>query len=160
MNRTRKSICTQKDKEEDIWFHGTVFLSVWQSNQTHVGFIYMSTWYAGFKAEKTKYINTNIYYPFLWIFKPYFDSISKTSKSCAKAWQKAWNMRRCLLYRWPEMFYSSFHCLKHPKRFLTPHIITLDVLWVVKTFFCDYMAMKYVLLRNILAFRRCVSDHS
>lgn len=73
-----------KDKEEDIWFHGTVFLSVWQSNQTHVGFIYMSTWYASFKAEKTKYINTNMYYPFLWIFKPYFDSSSTLRKVVQK----------------------------------------------------------------------------
>lgn len=57
-----------KDKEEDIWFHGTVFLSVWQSNQTHVGFIYMSTWYASFKAQKTKYIHTKytiLFYGFL-----------------------------------------------------------------------------------------------
>lgn len=32
--------------------------------------------------------------------------------------------------------------------FNSTYIITLDVLWVVKSFFCDYMAIKYVLLSN------------
>ena len=90
--------------------------------------------------------------------KTYFDSSSKTrATSFAKVWQKAWNTSTLLVIFVDLKILFVISLPKHRKRFLTQwqRIITLGVHWVVNSFFCDYMAIKYYFFQILCSSALC-----